>query len=98
MRSRLGPRQACFVHLTLVPYLPSPTEPKTKPTQPRVQKLRESGISPHALLCRAYRDIPDEERAKISLFANVPQDAVISVRDVDNIYTIPHMLHAQGLD
>ncbi|CCD29392.1 CTP synthase (UTP--ammonia ligase) (CTP synthetase) [Candidatus Glomeribacter gigasporarum BEG34] len=98
MRLRLGQRQACFVHLTLVPYLPASSELKTKPTQHSVQKLREIGISPHALLCRADRDIPDEERAKISLFANVPQDAVISVRDVDNIYTIPHMLHAQGLD
>jgi len=87
-----------FIHLTLVPYIASAGELKTKPTQHSVQKLREIGIIPTALLCRADRPIPDEETAKISLFANVREDAVISVWDVDTIYKIPQMLHEQGLD
>lgn len=98
MSLRLGRNSACFVHLTLVPYIASAGELKTKPTQHSVQKLREIGIFPDALLCRADRMIPDDERAKISLFANVPQDAVISVWDVDSIYKIPAMLEAQNLD
>ncbi|MGZ5802409.1 MAG: CTP synthase, partial [Burkholderiaceae bacterium] len=81
-----------------VPYLVSAGELKTKPTQHSVQKLREIGISPDALLCRADRRIPDDERAKISLFSNVMEDAVISVWDADTIYKIPQMLHDQGLD
>lgn len=95
---RGGRHHAAFVHLTLVPYLVSAGELKTKPTQHSVQKLREIGISPDALLCRADRRIPDDERAKISLFSNVEQDAVISVWDADTIYKIPQMLHDQGLD
>ena len=87
-----------YVHLTLVPYIGSAGELKTKPTQHSVQKLREIGIFPSALLCRADRHIPDEERAKISLFSNVREEAVISMWDVDSIYKVPHMLHAQGLD
>ena len=87
-----------FVQLTLVPYIASAGELKTKPTQHSVQKLREIGIYPDALLCRADRAIPDDERAKISLFSNVREDAVISVWDVDTIYKIPQMLHDQGLD
>jgi CTP synthase len=87
-----------FIHLTLVPYIASAGELKTKPTQHSVQKLREIGIIPTALLCRADRPIPDEENAKISLFANVREEAVISVWDVDTIYKIPQMLHEQGLD
>ncbi len=87
-----------FVHLTLVPYIASAGELKTKPTQHSVQKLREIGIYPDALLCRADRAIPDDEKAKISLFSNVREDAVISVWDVDTIYKIPQMLHDQGLD
>lgn len=98
MSLRLGRNNAAFVHLTLVPYIGSAGELKTKPTQHSVQKLREIGIYPHALLCRADRPVPDEERAKISLFSNVPMDAVISVWDVDSIYKIPSMLHKQGLD
>ncbi|CAM4316895.1 CTP synthase [Kerstersia similis] len=98
MSLRLGRGNAAFVHLTLVPFIPSAGELKTKPTQHSVQKLREIGIYPNALLCRADRPIPDEERAKISLFANVPQDAVISVWDAESIYEIPAMLHKQGLD
>ena len=95
---RLGRSSSAFVHLTLVPYLPYAGELKTKPTQHSVQKLREIGISPDALLCRADRPIPDDERAKISLFSNMQQEAVISVWDADTIYKIPQMLHDQGLD
>ncbi|MEW5879308.1 MAG: CTP synthase [Pseudomonadota bacterium] len=98
MSLRLGRGSCCFVHLTLVPFIPSAGELKTKPTQHSVQKLREIGISPDVLLCRADRPIPEEERAKISLFSNVPLNAVISVWDVDSIYKVPSMLHKQGLD
>ena len=95
---RGGKKSAAFVHLTLVPYLASAGELKTKPTQHSVQKLREIGIFPDALLCRADRRIPDDERAKISLFSNVAEEGVISVWDADTIYKIPQMLHDQGLD
>ncbi|MFZ6872804.1 CTP synthase [Undibacterium sp. Di27W] len=95
---RAGRNAAAFVHLTLVPYVAAAGELKTKPTQHSVQKLREIGIFPDALLCRADRPIPDDERAKISLFANVAEEAVISVWDADTIYKIPQMLHDQGLD
>ncbi|MDL1861563.1 CTP synthase [Betaproteobacteria bacterium PRO7] len=98
MSLRLGRGSCCFVHLTLVPFVPSAGELKTKPTQHSVQKLREIGISPDVLLCRADRPIPEEERAKISLFSNVPLNAVISVWDADSIYKVPSMLHKQGLD
>jgi CTP synthase len=98
MSLRLGRGSCCFVHLTLVPFIPMAGELKTKPTQHSVQKLREIGISPDVLLCRADRPIPDEERAKISLFSNVPINAVISVWDADSIYKVPSMLHKQGLD
>ncbi|MFX1672108.1 CTP synthase [Paraburkholderia sp. A2WS-5] len=98
MSLRLGRNSACFVHLTLVPFIATAGELKTKPTQHSVQKLREIGIYPNVLLCRADRRIPDDERAKISMFSNVPEDAVISVWDADSIYKIPQMLHDQGLD
>jgi len=98
MSLRLGRGSCCFVHLTLVPFIASAGELKTKPTQHSVQKLREIGISPDVLLCRADRPIPDEERAKISLFSNVPINAVISVWDADSIYKVPTMLHRQGAD
>lgn len=98
MSLRLGRKGAAFVHLTLVPFIPSAGELKTKPTQHSVQKMREIGLYPDALLCRADRRIPDDERAKISLFSNVPQDAVISVWDEDTIYKIPSMLQHQKLD
>jgi CTP synthase len=98
MSLRLGRGSCCFVHLTLVPFIPSAGELKTKPTQHSVQKLREIGISPDVLLCRADRPIPEDERAKISLFSNVPMNAVISVWDADSIYKVPAMLHRQGLD
>ncbi len=98
MSLKMGPTNAAFVHLTLVPWIPAAGELKTKPTQHSVQKLREIGIMPDALLCRADRPIPDEERAKISLFANVPEFGVISVWDADTVYKVPRMLHSQGLD
>jgi CTP synthase len=95
---KLGRKSTCFVHLTLVPFIPSAGELKTKPTQHSVQKLREIGIQPTALLCRADRPIPDEEKDKISLFSNVQREAVISVWDASSIYRIPRMLFEQGLD
>ena len=95
---RLGRRNTCFLHLTLVPFISTAGELKTKPTQHSVQKLREIGIQPTALLCRADRPIPKEEKDKISLFSNVPREAVISVWDVASIYRIPRMLSEQGLD
>jgi len=98
MGLRMGRNQVAYVHLTLVPYIATAGELKTKPTQHSVQKLREIGIFPTALLCRADRPIPDDERAKISLFANVREEAVISMWDADSIYKIPQMLNDQGLD
>ena len=95
---RLGPNMAAFVHLTYLPYIAAAGELKTKPTQHTVQKLREIGIQPDALLCRADRKVPEEEREKISLFTNVPEWGVISMWDVDTIYKVPRMLHEQGLD
>jgi len=98
MGLRLARNQVAYVHLTLVPYIATAGELKTKPTQHSVQKLREIGIFPTALVCRADRPIPDDERAKISLFANVREEGVISMWDVDSIYKVPQMLHEQGLD
>ncbi|MFP5406174.1 MAG: CTP synthase, partial [Gammaproteobacteria bacterium] len=98
MSLKLGRGNACFVHLTLVPFIPSAGELKTKPTQHSVQKLREIGIQADMLMCRADRRIPDDERAKISLFSNVSLDSVISVWDATSIYKIPRMLHEQGVD
>ena len=93
-----GPNNTAFVHLTYLPYIETAGELKTKPTQHTVQKLREIGIQPDALLCRADRSIPEEERQKISLFTNVPEWGVISMPDVDTIYKVPRLLHEQGLD
>ena len=95
---RLGPNNSAFVHLTYVPWIAAAGELKTKPTQHTVQKLREIGIQPDALLCRADRYIPDDEREKISLFTNVQDWGVISMPDVDTIYKVPRVLHEQGLD
>ncbi len=86
------------MHLTYVPWIAAAGELKTKPTQHTVQKLREIGIQPDVLLCRADRAVPDEEREKISLFTNVQPHGVISMWDVDTIYKVPRMLHEQGLD
>jgi CTP synthase len=88
----------CYLHLTLVPYIASAGEIKTKPTQHSVKELREIGIQADALLCRSDRPIPDDERAKIALFCNVQPKAVVSVWDADSIYQVPAMLHEQMLD
>ncbi len=98
MSLKAGPNKVAFVHLTYVPWIAAAGELKTKPTQHTVQKLREIGIQPDALLCRADRRIPSDEREKISLFTNVPEYGVISMWDVDTIYKVPRMLHEQGLD
>jgi CTP synthase len=98
MGIEVGRENACFIHLTLVPYIASAGEIKTKPTQHSVKELREIGIQPDVLLCRADRPLPDDERRKIALFTNVGVEAVISGVDVDSIYKIPAMLHAQNLD
>jgi len=98
MSLQLGRNHTCFVHLTLVPYIPSAGEIKTKPTQHSVKELREIGIQPDIVLCRADREIPEDEKRKIALFTNVEERAVISAVDVDCIYKIPGLLHAQGLD
>jgi len=93
------PRQhAVFIHLTLMPYIPSAGELKTKPTQHSVRDLREIGIQPDVLLVRADRPIPAEERRKLSLFCNVRPSAVIQALDVANIYDVPAAYHAEGLD
>ncbi|HHH46245.1 MAG TPA: CTP synthase, partial [Thiotrichales bacterium] len=98
MGVELGHERALFMHLTLVPYIAASGEIKTKPTQHSVKELRSIGIQPDILLCRADRDLPDEERRKIALFTNVEERAVISARDVDSIYKVPLVLHEQGLD
>ncbi len=98
MSLKMGPTNVAFVHLTYVPWIAAAGELKTKPTQHTVQKLREIGIQPDALLCRADRRIPDDEREKISLFTNVPEYGVISMWDVNTIYKVPRVLHEQGLD
>ena len=93
-----GRERACFIHLTLLPYIPTAGELKTKPTQHSVKELREIGIQPDILLCRADRSIPAEERRKIALFTNVQPEAVIEALDAKSIYQIPAMLHDQMLD
>jgi CTP synthase len=98
MGVELGRDNALFIHLTLLPYIPTAGEIKTKPTQHSVKELRSIGIQPDILLCRADRAIPESERRKISLFTNVEEKAVISAVDADNIYKIPLMLHDEGLD
>jgi CTP synthase len=89
---------AIYIHLTLLPFIPSAGELKTKPTQHSVKELRSIGIQPHILLCRTDREIPREERRKIGLFCNVRENAVIEARDVASIYEVPHAYHAAGLD
>ena len=94
----LGRDNVCYIHLTLVPYIPAAGEMKTKPTQHSVKELREIGIQPDVVLCRADRPVPDGDRRKIALFTNVPAEAVIPALDADSIYKIPAALHAEGLD
>ena len=93
------PRGHCvYIHLTLLPYIPSAGELKTKPTQHSVKELRSIGIQPHILLCRTDRPIPKEERRKLGLFCNVRESAVVEARDVESIYDVPRAYHAEGLD
>lgn len=94
----LGREKTVFMHLTLVPYLAVAGEVKTKPTQHSVKELLSIGIQPDVLICRSERAIPANERAKIALFCNVPEKAVISMKDVDSIYKIPALIHSQHLD
>ena len=93
-----GRINTCFIHLTLLPWIGAAGELKTKPTQHSVKELREIGIQPDILLCRADRPVPDDERRKIALFTNVQSEAVISAVDADSIYKIPGLLHHQMLD
>jgi len=93
-----GRNNVCYIHLTLLPWIPTAGELKTKPTQHSVKELREIGIQPDILLCRADREIPVEERRKIALFCNVAPEAVIEALDASSIYKIPEMLHNQMLD
>src|SRR5512143_1421430 len=94
----LGRENVCYIHLTLVPFIASAGEMKTKPTQHSVKELREIGIQPDVILARADRPLPDGDRRKIALFTNVTPDAVIPALDADSIYKIPAALHAEGLD
>jgi len=96
--NELGPERAMFVHLTLVPFIPSAGELKTKPTQHSVKELLNVGIQPHMLLCRCDRPIPEAERRKIALFCNVRPEAVIAALDVDTVYAVPIRYHAEGMD
>ena len=94
----LGRENCLYMHLTLVPYIPSAGEMKTKPTQHSVKELREIGIQPDVLLCRADREIPADQRHKMGLFCNVPERAVITALDVDSIYKVPLVYHQQDMD
>ena len=96
--NELPRHHAVYIHLTLLPFIPSAGELKTKPTQHSVKELRSIGIQPDILLCRTDRPIPEGERRKLALFCNVRESAVIEARDVDNIYAVPEAYHAAGLD
>ena len=96
--NELGSERAMFVHLTLVPYLASSGELKTKPTQHSVMELQRVGIRPHVLLCRCDRPIPDGERNKIALFCNIRPEAVVPAIDIDTIYQVPVSYHEEGFD
>ena len=98
MGVELGRNNVLYMHLTLIPYIPSSGEIKTKPTQHSVKELRSIGIQPDILLCRAQSKVPDEQRRKIALFTNVEERAVISAVDADDLYKIPMLLHEEGLD
>src|ERR1700732_1122078 len=98
IKNDLPREHAIYIHLTLLPFIPSAGELKTKPTQHSVKELRSIGIQPDILLCRTDRPIPKEERRKLALFCNVRESAVIEARDVDNIYAVPEGYHAAGLD
>ena len=98
MGVELGRDKVVYVHLTLVPYIATSSEIKTKPTQHSVKELRSIGIQPDVLVCRSEHVLPDEQRRKIALFTNVPEEAVISATDVDDLYKLPAMMERQGLD
>ncbi len=98
MGVELGHDRVVYVHLTLVPYIPTSSEIKTKPTQHSVKELRSIGIQPDILVCRSEKPLPSDERKKIALFTNVPEKSVISAYDADDLYKIPAMMHEQGLD
>jgi CTP synthase len=98
IKGDLGKENVCYIHLTLVPYIPTAGEVKTKPTQHSVKELRSIGIQPDLLLCRTAKSLSPEIKAKISLFCNVGPEAVITAQDVDSIYEIPLLLHKEGLD
>src|SRR5438477_3921465 len=98
IKNDLPREHAIYIHLTLLPFIPSAGELKTKPTQHSVKELLSIGIQPDILLCRTDRPIPREERRKLSLFCNVRESAVIEARDVDNIYAVPQAYSAEGLD
>ncbi len=94
----LGPKRCMFIHLTLVPWIGHAGEMKTKPTQHSVNELRRIGIQPHALICRSEQGLERDIRKKIALFASLPEEAVISARDVDNTYKVPLVFRAEGMD
>jgi CTP synthase len=97
-RSDVGRDNVLYIHLTLIPFIPTAGELKTKPTQHSVGKLREIGIQPDILLCRTDRVLSKELKAKVALFCNIPADCVMTARDVDSIYEVPSNLHGEGLD
>lgn len=98
MRIELGAQRSLFIHLTLVPYIATSGETKTKPTQHSVKELRSIGIQPDILICRSEKTLPVSDRSKIALFTNVEKEAVFSLEDARSIYQIPLILHEQGLD
>ncbi len=98
MRIELGAQRALFLHLTLVPYIATSGETKTKPTQHSVKELRSIGIQPDILICRSEKEISSADRMKIALFTNVEKEGVITLADAKSIYQIPMILHEQGLD
>jgi CTP synthase len=98
LKGELGKNRCLFLHLTLVPYLSTTGEPKTKPTQHSVKELRSIGIQPDIIVCRSSRSVNQESRAKIALFCDVSKDAVFTAVDVENIYELPLRLHEQGLE
>jgi CTP synthase len=97
-RAEVGRANTCYVHLALVPFIPSVGELKTKPLQHSVKELQSVGIAPDVLLCRTDRFLPRSVKAKIALFCNVDEDAVITAKDVEHIYEVPIIFHKEGLD
>ena len=98
LRNQIGSLRTCFLHVTLLPYIKTAGELKTKPTQHSVKELQGMGIQPDILLCRTENVIPDEQKSKIALFCNIKSDSVIEALDCDSIYQVPISYHKQGLD